>query len=178
MKKFILIALLIFLTSCVNLKPFSVGEDVDASWQIRYTDTLNGMFLLQSRKLCHYVMGNKVAILDFIDLNSNIINENGRYLAFLLTNDLNDGCNCKAYYRGLPKWFDYKNMDVKGYPKNKYRFAVVGSYKYENRCYDVFIRLIDLKDGVVCKTFAFVVHNDKMRFSIEPLTIPNYVEFP
>ncbi len=178
MKRFIAIALLIFLTSCVNLKPFSVGEDIDASWQIRYADTLNKSFLKLTQELCPIVSNSRVAVLDFVDKNSNIVDENGKYLAFLLTNDLNDNCSCMAYDKDLPQWFDYKNMDLKGYPEDKYEFAIIGSYRYENGCYDVFVRLVDLKEGMVYKTFAFVVYNKRIHFSVEPLTIPNYVEFP
>ena len=178
MKRFIAIALLFFLTSCVNLKPFSVGEDIDASWQIRYADTLNKSFLKLTQELCPIVSNSRVAVLDFVDKNSNIVDENGKYLAFLLTNDLNDNCSCMAYDKDLPQWFDYKNMDLKGYPEDKYEFAIIGSYRYENGCYDVFVRLVDLKEGMVYKTFAFVVYNKRIHFSVEPLTIPNYVEFP
>jgi len=178
MRKFIVVALLIFLTSCVNLRPFNVGENVDASWQIRYADTLDKSFLKLTQGLCPIVSNSKVAVLDFVDQNSNVIDENGKYLAFLLTNDLNNKCSCMAYDEGLPQWFDYKNMDVKNYPVDKYEFAIIGSYRYENGCYDVFVRLVDLKEGIVYKTFAFVVYNNKAHFSLQPLTIPDYAEIP
>ncbi len=178
MKKFIVIVLLVFLTSCVNLKPFSVGENVDTSWQIRYADTLDKSFLKLTNNLCPIVSNSKVAVLDFVDRNSNFVDENGKYLAFLLTENLNNNCSCMAYDEGLPKWFDYKDMNLKDYPEDKYEFAIIGSYRYENGCYDVFVRLVDLKEGMVYKTFAFVVYNNKAHFSVEPLTIPNYVEFP
>lgn len=178
MKKLLLIFLVFVLVSCVNTRPFQVGGDIDASWQLRYEKTLDEQFRDLTRRLCPLVSNSKIAVLDFVGLNSDTIDRNGKYVAYLLSNDLNDMCECTPYYVGTPSWFDYKDMKISGYPRGRYEFAIVGSYRYDNGCYDVFVRLIDLREGIVFKTYAFVVSNKKVRFSIEPLHIPNYVEFP
>ncbi len=170
--------LLLFLASCVNLKPYSVGSDIDASWHLRYQKSLDKEFLKLAEQLCPFVKNSKVAILDFVNENSNVVDEDGRYAAYLLSEDLDKYCPTTSYYLRLPSWFDYKHLVVKSYPSDKYEFLVLGSFKYENGCYDIFVRLIDLKEGLVFRTFSLGVYGKKRRFSIEPLNIPNYVEFP
>ncbi len=175
---FVLAVLVFVLSSCIDKRPFSVGSDIDASWQIRYAKTLDKQFLKVAKKMCGIVKNSKVGVVDFVDLNSDIVDENGRYLAYLLSKDLEGSCPCMAYYLGLPNWFNYKTMELNNYPTDRYEFAVLGTYKYDDGCYDVFIRVVDLKEGVLFKTYGFVVSNKKVRFGIEPLHIPDYVEYP
>lgn len=178
MRKFILIALLIFLTSCVNLKPFSVGEDVDASWQIKNLHDTAVKFSELSKSMCRYVNNSRLAVLDFVNDNSNYIDSNGKYLAFLLSEDLDKNCQTNARYEGSPSWFDYKHLIIKSTRPNSYDFAIVGDFIYYNHCYFVYVRIVDLKLNIIAKAFQFPVARYNINFSIEPLTIPNYVEFP
>ena len=170
--------LLLFLSSCVNTKPYSVGSDIDAEWHLRYQKNLDREFLELTRQLCPYIKSSRVAILDFVNENSNVIDEDGRYAAYLLSEDLNKYCPTTSYYLGFPDWFDYKHLTVKNWPSDRYEFSIIGSFKYENGCYNIFVRLLDLKMGLVFKTFSLGVYSKKTQFSIEPLNIPNYVEFP
>ena len=170
--------LLLFLASCVNLKPYSVGSDIDAEWHLRYQESVDKEFLELANRICPYVKNSRLAVLDFVDENSNVVDEDGKYAAYLLAQDLNAYCPTTSYYLRHPDWFDYKHLTVKNYPSDRYEFLILGSFKYENGCYDIFVRLIDLKEGLVFKTFSLGVYGKKRRFSIEPLNIPNYVEFP
>ncbi|AEA33240.1 hypothetical protein [Hippea maritima] len=178
MKRFILfVAVILFLNGCINTKPFRVGDNVDAIWQIKNLDETKEKFSTLAKSMCLYVNNSKVAIVDFIDDNSHYIDSNGKYLSFLLTEDLNKLCKTTAYYEGLPLWFDYKKLKLSKYPE-KYEFAIVGDYLYSDHCYSVFVRLIDLKEGVLLKDFDFSIGRKGVDFSVEPLSIPNDVEFP
>ncbi len=174
----LLLSILAVVSSCVNVKPFRVGSDVDASWQIRNLHATALKFSELSKRMCQYINNNRVVVLDFVDDNSNYIDSNGKYLAFLLSEDLNKNCQTTSRYEGSPSWFDYKHLIIKSTRPNRYDFAIMGDYIYYNHCYFVYVRIIDLKLSIIAKAFQFPIVRYKMDFSIEPLHIPSYVEFP
>lgn len=173
-----LLSVLIAVSSCVNVKPFRVGDNIDADWQIKNLHATAVKFSEVSKQMCRYVNNSRLAVLDFVDDNSNYIDSNGKYLAFLLSEDLNKNCQTTARYEGSPDWFDYKHLIIKNTHPDRYEFAIVGDYIYYNHCYFVYIRIIDLKLNTIARTFHFPVGRQGVDFSIEPLHIPNDVEFP
>ncbi|WP_022670033.1 hypothetical protein [Hippea alviniae] len=171
----VLIAL--FLTSCVNTQPFYVGEDVDAQNQLKNITKTVELINKMASQICPFVQKGKVAVVDFIKYKESQANGNGRFLAYQLTKALNKHCLAYAEYLQSPDWFNPKDLSISYFPKD-YDYIIVGSYRYLDKIFFVYASLIDTRLESEIKTFNFKMSIKKVRFSLEPLNIPYYWEFP
>ncbi|WP_035586846.1 hypothetical protein [Hippea jasoniae] len=178
MKIFLIFLVAIALYSCVNLKPFEVGDNIDASWQLRNLTSFDKEIGKFAKTICPVVKNSRLISVDLYNENSGFIDENGEYAGYLIARKLNQLCEVYAEYVSHPKWVEFNNsIEIKN-PPESFDYAVVGSYKYYNHCWDVNLELVDLKNGIVAKTYSFVASKKSIKFSIEPLHIPSEVEFP
>ena len=172
---FILISFLLY--SCVNTKPFYVGEDVDAQNQLKNITKTVELINKMAVQICPFVQKGRVAVVDFIKYRESQANGNGRFLAYQLTKAINKHCLAYAEYLQSPDWFDTEKLSISHFPKN-YDYIIVGSYRYLDKIFFVYASLIDTRLKSEVKTFSFKMSIKRVRFSLEPLNIPNYWEFP
>ncbi len=173
-KVFFLLAALIILQSCVETKPFRVGDNIDASHKIVNMDNIEPSI----DSIVDYICSNKltnVAMCDFVDTLNNKIDDSGRYLSFNLKSRVIKRCNINIKIGDYGKWINMKNKKLIVKTQKGFKYFILGTYRYRDGGYDLFVRVLDLNKDSITVTFAKRICNDKIEFNIDTLHIPQEV---
>ena len=168
------IALILFLSSCVETRPFRVGGDIDNKNQIVHMDNLEPTITSIAKSICADNLTN-IAIGDFIDTLNNEVDKNGQYLAFDLQNKMLKICKTRITSVNNAEWITKRNNKFIIKPQPGFDYFILGTYGYTVKGYDMFVRVINLKTDKTTVLFAKKICNKKIEFDLDRLHIPHEV---
>ncbi len=175
----ILFLITLVISSCIDTRPFEVGSNIDAEYDIVNMNNLEPTLKSVAKAICTDNLTGKMAIGYFIDrLNYNSVNAEGRYIAKDLAERLASRCRMNVeLVDSLPYvTFEKKQTVIK--PIKGFDHFLLGTYRYENKGYNMFIRIVNPKSGKTIEEFAKRICNREIEFDIEPLHIPERVIIP
>lgn len=171
---FFLFAALIVLQSCVETKPFRVGENIDDSHKIVNMGNIESSIDSVAKSICSIEPTN-AAMCDFIDTLNGKIDDNGKYLSFDLKNRILKKCNKRIDTVDCTKWINMKNKKLTLKPQKGFKYFILGTYRYREGGYDLFVKVLDLKKKSSATIAAKRIYNCKIEFDINRLHIPKKV---
>ncbi len=172
-----LVIISIFIQSCVDFRPFRVGDNIDNDWKISNLSATKKALNIAAEYLCYNdkAMEN-IAVGYFVGLDSDDTYE-GELLAYDFQDSLMNKCKLKTYTLNTLDYVDNSNyMKLVKKPDKKYEYLVYGIYRYRNKGYDLSIVIYNLNKMEVVKVLRerIMIHNAKIE--INTLHIPQEIE--
>ena len=174
---FALFVLLLTLSSCVDTKPFRVGDNIDSDWHIINLKSTSKVLDNAANRICFSNKAMKnVAVGYFVSSDFHSLYE-GRILAERLQDKLVAQCGLSTYIVDT-----YKYLDTKDYgkiikrPNRQYEFLVYGNYIYMNKGYDLNVVVEDLNRLKPLKTWRYRIPLRSFSIEINTLHIPQEID--
>lgn len=177
MKKFVFLFTILIgftLQACVNLRPFSVGDNIDIKNRIAYMDNLESTMNSIAAAICKDNITD-IAVGNFIDTLNKRVTQDGRYLAFDLKTKLWSICKADASVIDNSKWLKQNSSNTTIVPQKGFNYFIYGTYAYTYKGYAMFVKVINLKTRKPVELFAKKICNKKAVFDIDRLHIPRRV---
>ncbi len=175
----VILCVIMVLSSCVDTKPFEVGGNIDAEYDIVNMNNLEPTLKSVAKRICLDNLSGKMAVGYFIDrLNYNRIDAEGRYIAKDLADMIRSRCGMPLEVIDPEKNVSFEEEKTVVKPVAGFRYFLLGTYRYSNKGYNMFIRIVDMHTGTVVDSIARRICNRRLEFSIEPLHIPQKVIIP
>ncbi len=171
---FSILLISLILSSCVQLKPFKVGNNIDIKNRIIYMDNLEQTMHSIAKQICKDNITN-IAINNFIDTLNKRVTDDGKYLALDLKNKLWQLCRAKTTIINNSQWLKQTANNTIIKPHGNFSYFIYGTYEYTYRGYAMFVKLINIKTKTNIKLFAEKICNKKAIFDIDALHIPQEI---
>ncbi len=162
------------LQSCINIKPFHIGDNIDIKTRISYMDNLEDTMNSIAESICKDNITN-IAMGDFIDTLNKRVTKDGKYLSFDLKSKLERICSARVSLIDNAKWLQNKNGQTIITPKNHFKYFIYGTYAYTYKGYAMFVKVINIKTKKTVLLFAKKICNKQAVFDIDRLHIPKEV---
>lgn len=173
---FILFFILLILNSCIDTKPFRVGDNLDYTWHISNISSTDSKLDDAASYICNLRSTlRQLAVGYFTSRDFNNPYES-KILAIKLQNKLKKQCGIISELIDTYQYIDFKNFDVIiKKPSKNYSFMVYGNYTYFNKGYNLNIIVYRLQDLKILEILRYRIPVHNLNIDINKIEIPREI---